>query len=94
VIRNWDRYLWGVRFRGGDPRDRDLLIGTAWNDPRAAGRNPGDPTRALLFCTRAAARAWCAARMAGYADRPVGDICRAWRFTPVRVRERVEVVKP
>lgn len=93
MIKSWDRYLWGIRFRGADPRDRDLLIGSAWNDPRAAGHHPDEPTRPMLFCTRAQARSWCAKKMAIYANHPEGDILRRWRFTPARVRERVEVVE-
>ena len=93
VSRSWDRLLWGVTCSGGDARDAQQLLGTGWDRTGWPGHHPDEPTRALLFCTRAQARAWCAAKMASYADRPAGDICRQWRFAPVRVRERVDAVK-
>ena len=87
-MKGWHRLLWDVQFRGADG-DRTIdVLGTGWHDGFAGRRYPGEPTRALLFTTRAAARAWCRAKQAGYADRT--DTCAAWRFRPIRVRERLD----
>jgi len=69
--------------------DQPLLLGSLWDKSPKAGHF-GEPTRALLFTTRDAARAWCDVQHAKYADR--GDGCSKWRFRPVRVRETVKVV--
>lgn len=84
--RAWDRFLWGVEFHGSVKPVRPMLIGARWSLtlPEAY---PGVPSRALLFTTRAAARAWCAEQRARYRGRT--DSCGAWRFGAVRVRERV-----
>ena len=82
----WRRNLWGVEFRSGRTVDAPLLLGTAWNKPRP-GEYPGEPTRALLFVSRATARAWCKAKLAQYAGRT--DSCALWRFQAIRVRETV-----
>ena len=66
-----------------------MLIGSLWLSPTSS--YAGEPTRALLFCTRKAARAYCRMEHAKYAGRT--DICTAWRFRPVRVRETVRKVK-
>jgi len=90
-LSTWDRKLWGVRFTS-PVGDKDL-IGESWNALRRSQDYEGQPAHALLFTTRAAARNWCREKQAGYATRPLWDTCRAWRFRPVRVRERVEVVE-
>ena len=82
----WDRRLWGVT------RDKNGPLGTGWHH-REIEFYDGEPCRPLLFTSRAAARCWCAQKHASYADRPVGDICRAWRFRAVRVRERITVTR-
>lgn len=83
MIRPWNLLLWGVEHDGH-------LIGGGWNNSlRVDALYPGMPRRALLFCTRKQARAWCAAQHAKYAKYPDGHIVRGWRFRPVRVRERV-----
>ena len=80
----WDRKLWGVEFTGQD--GRSMLCGSAWHaDVRQT--YPSEPPRALLFSSRAAARKWCAAKILSYAHRT--DLCAAWKFRPVRVREIV-----
>ena len=48
-------------------------------------KKEGEPTRALLFCTREQAREWCRNRR----ERSEG---LGWKFTPVKVRELVEKV--
>ena len=83
----WDRRLWGIAFRGAE-KERSILLGARWATP-VPPRYDGEPSRALLFTSRAAARRWCAAKQATYAGRT--DACAQWRFTPVRVRE---VVRP
>jgi len=83
----WDRLLWGVTFTGGMVGDKPSLIGTHWMRPTPEARYDDEPTRPLLFCTRAAAREWCRVRVAEYAGRT--DSCGKWKFRPVRVRELV-----
>ena len=66
----WDRLLWGVEF--SSPREKPLIIWTAWMRPQTQARYSGEPTRPILFCTRAKAREWCKAKMSEYAipDKP------------------------
>lgn len=88
--RPWDRLLWGIQMQGSDARDRPMLLGEAWTDLEARpGPGFGEPSRALLFTTRALARKFCNAQHAKYAGRD--DCCAKWRFKPVRVRETVQV---
>lgn len=93
TAKPWARRLWGVEFRGSDPRLRPHLLGTAWLTNRSPSGDfyPGEPTRPLLFTTRAAARAWCDAKQSAYAQDH--DRCADWRFRPVRVLETVRVVE-
>lgn len=80
-MRPWDRKLWGVVRRRPDGALTGLL-GEGW-DARYHHMVRGSifagqrPTRALLFCTRREALAWCSEH---------GAV-----FRPVRVRERVTV---
>ena len=86
--RPWDRRLWGVEWRSGEDR---LLIGGGWGGQMTdRPAYPGEPTRPLLFTTRAVARRWCATEQAKYTGRT--DTCATWRFRPVRVRETVRVL--
>lgn len=82
----WKTKLWGVEFTGGRD-DPPRLIGRNWmshvDDPYK-----GEPTRALLFCTRADARIWCNLKELQYVGRD--DVCAKWRFRPVRVVETVK----
>lgn len=78
----WDRYLWGVEFRGRRDDER-LLIGQAWHKIDKANLYPGEPTWPLLFCTRQQAREWCRKK-----NESSGHL--GWRFIPVKVRELVE----
>lgn len=87
-MRNcWTRPLWAIRFKS---KSDAFLIGTAWAKERNAFPcHPEEPSRALLFLKRRQALAWCAVRNAEYKSRSEGDICRVWRFTPVRVTESI-----
>jgi hypothetical protein len=93
--RPWDRKLWGVEFRDTSHDEPPMLIGTLWdaNELHRLDVRKSEPTRPLLFCSRWHARAWCAARNKEYAARHKGDVCRAWRMRPVRVRETVKVIE-
>ena len=81
---NWNKKLWGVEF--SSPRSKPTLVGRSWYLPQTEPYK-GEPTRALLFCTRATAREWCRITQAKYASR--ADVCKDWRFRPVRVTEKV-----
>ena len=83
----WVKNLWGVEFTGSMPGDTPTLLGQAWMNPRPKSQYDGEPTRAMLFCTRKQARAWCRVKMAEYAGRD--DCCGKWKFRPVRVAETV-----
>ncbi len=83
----WNRLLWAIEF--SSPRERPMLIGRTWDyGPK---HHADEPSRALLFTTRRAARGWCAREHAQYAGRT--DYCADWRFRPVRVRETVRRVR-
>lgn len=88
----WHRKMWGVEFKGSIKDDKPMLIGDQWHETVRRGREFYDeePTRALLFRTRAAARRWCEAEMKRWAER--GDLCAQWRYRPVRVIETVRKV--
>lgn len=74
---NWNRLLWGV-VRKGNHLTPDYLIGNLWCGRYHMRESlPGEPTRALLFCTRAQAREWC--------------MEHGPQFRPVRVRESVKL---
>ena len=83
----WDRKLWGVWFNA--PRTEGFLISDTWDNYRPVVRAE-EPTRALLFTTRKAAREWCKARLAYYSDH---NICKDRKFRAVRVWERVTVIR-
>jgi hypothetical protein len=85
--RQWNQSLWAVRFTGSE--GDSFLLGTRWH--RVANEvnkgYPGEPPRALLFTTRQFARGFCVLQRA--MSKKTGGICAQWKFTPVRVRERV-----
>ena len=83
-MKGWNRLLWGVV-----TDEKSYLLGSAWHQVEKAG-HPGEPTRALLFVTRRAAREWCRQQMEKTQANPA---TAHWRFVPVRVRERVEESK-
>jgi hypothetical protein len=91
VIRGWRRRLWGVAFTGAIKPAAPSLIGGGWHPDLQFPRYHGEPSRALLFRTRAQARDWCREQRAWCAKR--GDTCRLWRFRPVPVVETVEARK-
>lgn len=78
------RNLWGVELKGAREEDPPMILGAAWNGP-SPRHYEGEPTRALLFCTREQAREWC--RNCRERSKDLG-----WTFTPVKVRELVEKV--
>lgn len=94
-VRRWNRLLWGVVFSSG-PADREaMLIGGLWATDLGGTPYAGEPTRALLFCTRKQAREWCAETMRKWRDgRQRDDIVARWTVRPVRVRETVQVEAP
>lgn len=77
----WDRRLWGVEW---SHKGETMLIGQAWAELYPS-RYAGEPSRPLLFTTRAVCRARCAEKQASYSDRT--DFVAKWRFRPIRVRE-------
>ena len=88
-MKTWNRLCWGVVF--SSPQGRRLL-GSLWRQEKCIPY-PDEPTRAMLFVSRAAARRWCQAEHAKYVAYPNGGVYRRWRFCPVRVRETVKVVR-
>lgn len=82
----WTMNLWGILMRGKD--GRETIIGRLWHGSTPVPYD-GEPRRALLFCTREAARDWCRDKHAEYAPR--GDCCSEWRFRPVPVVETVRM---
>jgi hypothetical protein len=84
----WDRAMWAVEM--SSPGSRPLIIGDAWAGVYAP-KHEGQPTRCLLFVTREQARKWCKVQHDKYASRLEYDICRSWRFKPVRVREIISL---
>lgn len=88
----WNKLLWGVEFTGR--KGERMLIGECWSDTSNATRHDGEPTRALLFCTRAQAREWCADENRKWRERAqLVPIVSKWRVRPVRVRETVVIVE-
>lgn len=76
----WSRRLWGVEYR---KKGKAMLIGCLWNYEFEQARihYDGEPTRAMLFQTRKAARAWLKQRPDG------GQNLRI-----IRVRETVKAI--
>lgn len=78
-----DRPLWGVEFKGRTA-EPPIIIGAMWHSEyRSNAHYKGEPTRALLFCTREQAREWCRERKERSKD-------LGWKFTPIKVREVVQ----
>ena len=90
-VKGWNRALWGVRFTGADKTKSPMLIGSSWATDLGGTQYLGEPTRALLFRTRAQARAWCRQTLSDWRNgRHCDDSVRYWRVMPVRVREIVQ----
>jgi hypothetical protein len=89
AIRPWDRLPWGVVFtsQGLVPPDPPMLLGTAW-DSRQRSVPSTEPTRPLLFRTRAQCREWCREQNAKWREHPSLD---TWSVRPTQVRELVSV---
>lgn len=85
-MSDWNRKLWGVEF--SSPGEKPTIIGSLWHREKREAVYPGEPTSALVFCTRRAAREFCKSRMAEYKGR--SDFVALWRFRAVRV---VEIVR-
>ena len=82
INKHWDRLLWGVVLHSqADP----MLLSALWHEAEF-GEYEGEPSRALLFCTRAQVRAWC--KKWNAKETAYGTSVR-WRVSPVRVRETV-----
>lgn len=81
----WDRRFYAVQLRTG--KGPDAIIGEAWDNRYPT--LPQQPSRALLFTTRQAARTWCRRRNDEWQQNPA---TRQWRARPVRVRETVSVM--
>lgn len=82
----WDRRMWGVAIHFHDDSS-PRLIGSLWDQELCDRYHyAGEPTRPLLFKTRAQARAWCRRNMDGWGPgRPT------WALRPVRVRETISI---
>lgn len=88
----WKKNLWAVMFKGSLKDDKPMMLGSNWHHvARERAFYYGEPTRALLFQSRGAARSWCRAQMTKYRGRE--DCCGKWRFYPVRVVETVQRTK-
>lgn len=82
----WRKELWGIKFSVASNDTRPMLIGFAWHDMnRSRLYYLAEPTRALLFQTRKAARTWC--NLKNQQNKGRTDCCWKWRFTPIRVIE-------
>ena len=94
-VGRWHRLLWGVVFTGGMLRDLPMLLGGLWHDEAREfnGFYEGEPTRALLFCTRREARHWCNDTNRKW-QATKDPIQQRWRVSPVRVRETVVIEAP
>lgn len=87
----WDHLLWGVEFRGVRRDDPPMLLGNLWAEDMLGVPYPGEPRRALLFCTRKQARDWCDETMRKWRDgRQKNDSVARWNVRAVRVRETVK----
>lgn len=85
TVKPWDRALWGIVFTSDKTLSGPVLVGRVWHHAANVGwaAYPGEPTRPLLFNTRAQARGECRELRQKCAGLP------AWKFRPVAVRELV-----
>ena len=89
LTREWNRTFWGVKFTSSLD-DSPILLGSIWRVEKYSPF-PDEPTRPMLFRTRAAARKWCKEQMDKNSKRT--DHLADWKFRPVKVREQVYAVK-
>lgn len=87
-MKPWDRLQWGIVLAGSRKDDPPTLVGRTWARDLGGEPHKGEPTRALLFCTRRQAREWCDTTNAGWRSKPDLIVSR-WRVRPIRVRELV-----
>ena len=85
IRQPWDRLLWGVVLHS---QAEPMMLGAVWHESEF-GVYEGEPSRALLFVTRAQVRAWC--KKWNGKEIASGNAVR-WRVSPVRVRETVRQV--
>lgn len=76
-MERWNNPVWGIVLHAYPP---DLLLTTLWLRPMPGSLYVGEPLRALVFTTRAAARE-CVKSIKK--NRP-----KHWRFRVVKLRER------
>ena len=82
---HWNRKFWAIQFTG---KDTTFVLGTGWcPDRRGKTTHPDEPSRVLLFLTRAKARQWCIDARERYRLN-----CPEWRFRVVRVSEIIKVI--
>ena len=89
TIRDTRRY-WGVMFCSPLTKPNGPLY-KGWHENCASPRYVGEPPEPLLFTTRKLAQLWCQERHAYYRAYPAGHVCRAWRFSVVRVQRTIRV---
>ena len=80
----WNRVLWGVELKSTIKNEPPTILGSRWHFADRRGHD-GEPSRVLLFCTRKQARDWCRGR--NERDEHLG-----WKYTPIKVSERVEKI--
>ena len=75
----WGRTRWAIEMNSKSCDS--MIIGVAWHKIMPPAYE-GEPSRPLLFCTRAQARKW-------YVAKKIECLRHSpdWRFRPVRVRE-------
>jgi len=89
LTREWSRTFWGVKFTSSLD-ENPILLGSIWRIEKTIPY-PDEPTRPMLFRTRAAARKWCKEQMEKNSKRT--DCLAGWKFMPVKVREQVYAMK-
>ena len=79
----WNKKLWGIGYTGKG--GIEIIISNMWHHYSTAPHlYPGEPSRAMLFTTRKAAREWMASEQHYSIPR------KEWRV--VRVRETVRKI--
>jgi len=89
LTREWNRTFWGVQFTSSLDHT-PILLDSIWRTEKSIPF-PDEPTKPMLFCTRAAARKWCKEQMDKNSKRT--DYLADWKFRPIKVREQIYVMK-